>query len=133
MHRLLGGEAQVQSFRRGQADVLHRHADEPARDVVRVLPRGQHAAQPVERRVRVGVAHGFVKRRDQVIVLLAALVIEQDALLQRLRSDLASEQVLIASAQQCRCGFKRVQGVARVAAGEVRHREECVLIGLQVE
>ena len=35
------------------ADILGRKTDQPARDVTRVLPAGQHAGEPVQRRIGV--------------------------------------------------------------------------------
>ena len=40
-------------------------------------PALQHPGQPVDRSVRVAVAHGFVQRRDKIVVLLAVLVVQQ--------------------------------------------------------
>ncbi len=52
-------------------------------------PACEHAAEPVERGVGVGVADGFVQGGDDVVVLLAVLVVEQDAALQGFGGDLA--------------------------------------------
>ena len=78
---LFGGEAKVQGFGSGQADVFDGHADDAAREIERVFAGGEHARQPVESGVRVAVAHALVQRRDQVVVLLAGLVVHQHALL----------------------------------------------------
>ncbi|EAU61880.1 hypothetical protein STIAU_6310, partial [Stigmatella aurantiaca DW4/3-1] len=49
-----------------------------------VLARLQHAGHPVERGIHVRAPHGFDEGADDVVVLLAPLVVEQRLLLQRL-------------------------------------------------
>ena len=71
----LAATATRQRLRVGVADVLGREAHQPARDVERILAGLEHARQPVERRVGVAVAHRLVQRRDEVVVLLAGLVV----------------------------------------------------------
>ena len=61
----------------GQAHVLGGEAHQAARDVEGVLARLQHAGQPVEPGVGVGVADRLVQRADDVEVLLARAVVEQ--------------------------------------------------------
>ena len=63
----------------GVADVLRREANQAPRDVERVLAGLEHPRYPVDGRVRIAVAHRFVQRRDEVVVLLATLVVEQRA------------------------------------------------------
>ena len=82
--RLLRGHGQHQRLGIGQADVLGREAHQPPRDVERVLARLQHARQPVEAGVRVGVADRLVQRADEVEVLLARAVVEQRLARERL-------------------------------------------------
>jgi hypothetical protein len=52
----------LQRARVGVADVLGRHAQHAPRDVARVATAVEHAAEPVQRRVRIGAAHGLVQR-----------------------------------------------------------------------
>ena len=73
---------EVEGFGGGEADVFDGHADEAAGDVHGVFAGLEHAAEPVERGVGVGVADGFVQGGDEVVVLLALLVVEEDALLE---------------------------------------------------
>ena len=87
MHGVACGEAEVEGFGGGEADVFDGHADDAAGDVHGVFAGGEHAAQPVEGGVGVGVADGFVQRGDDVVVLLAFLVVEQDALLEGFGGD----------------------------------------------
>ena len=80
----LAATATVQRLRIGVADVLGREADQPSRDVQRVLAGFHHARQPVDGGVRIAVAHRLVQRGDEVVVLLADLVVEQRPALHRL-------------------------------------------------
>ena len=77
MHGLLGGHGHHQGLRVGHAHVLGGEADQAPRDVERVLARLQHARQPVQARVRVGVADRLVERADDVVVLLAGPVVQE--------------------------------------------------------
>src|SRR6185369_3618969 len=74
---LEGRHRQRQSLRIGVADVLAGEANQAAGHVERILAGRQHARQPVEAGVRVGVAQRLVERRDQVVVLLARPVVAQ--------------------------------------------------------
>ncbi len=87
VHGVAGGEAEVEGFGGGEANVFDRHADDAAGDVHRVLTGGQHAGEPVESGVGVGVADRFVEGGDKVVVLLALFVVEEDALLEGFRRD----------------------------------------------
>ncbi len=84
MHRLLRRDGDGQRLRIGVADVFGREAHEPARDVQRILAGFDHAREPVDRGIGIAVAHRLVQRRDEVVVLLAGLVVEQRAALNRL-------------------------------------------------
>ena len=76
-----GGERLHQCLRVGEADILDRGAGEAAQDVDRVLAAGQHARQPIERRVGIRAAQRFVQRADQIVMALLALVVERRAAL----------------------------------------------------
>ncbi len=76
-----GGERLHQRLRVGEADILDRGAGQPAQDVDRVLAAGQHARQPIERRIGIRAAQRFVQRADQVVVALLRLVVERRAAL----------------------------------------------------
>ena len=77
----LGGEAQVECLRRGEADVFHGHSHDAAGEVERIFAGGEHAGKPVESGVGIGVTDAFVERGDEVVVLLAGFVVHEDALL----------------------------------------------------
>ncbi len=78
---VLGGIADDQSLRIGKPDVLDRHAHQPPSEIERILTGIEHAAEIVERRIRVGAAHGLVQGRDQVVVAVLALVVDGGAAL----------------------------------------------------
>ena len=117
---LVGGDGLLQRAGVGQADILAGKADHTAGHIQRVFARFQHARQPVDGRIRVGVAHRLVQRRDQIIMFLALFVIKQGlfggALLKRLlghghaavRADFAVEHDHL----------ERRKGCARIAVGK---------------
>ena len=116
VHGVAGGEAEIEGLGGGEADVFYGHADDAAGDVHGVFAGGEHAAEPVEGGVGVGVADGFVERGDEIEVLLAALVVEQDAALEGLGDDVGREGGFVAAGGDGGGGFERVEGVAGVAA-----------------
>ena len=75
--------ADNQRLRVGHAHVFAGKANQPPHDIERVFTCLQHARQPVEAGVGVGATQGFMQGRDQVVMLLAALVVEQGAVLKR--------------------------------------------------
>ena len=109
-----------QRIRIGEADVFHGHADYPARDVKRIFSSFEHTSQPIERGIGIAVAHRFMERGDQVVMLFAGLVVEQNAALQGIVNDLVGNlrAGLLAGlpASQRRRNFQHVVGAARVAA-----------------
>ena len=71
---LFGGQRHLQRPRVSKAHVLRCDAHEAARDVQGILASRQHPCQPVQRSLHVAPADGLVQRRNEVEVLLAALV-----------------------------------------------------------
>ena len=125
-----GRESEVECFGRGEADVFDGHADDAASDVHGVFAGLEHAAKPVERGVGVAVANGFVQRGDEIVVLFARLVVEQDALLERLRERVPRVMVdVLPLWASCRGDIESVVGAARVAAGVCGDEGECVFVG----
>ena len=120
MARLIGRDADLQRAAVGEAHVLAGEAHDAPRNIQRILARLQHARQPVDCGVRIAVAHGFVQRGDQVVVLFAVLIVEQrffgGALLERLaRDDGAAVRLKLAVQHH---HLQRVQRRARVAVRE---------------
>ena len=80
LHRLRRGDGQRQGGRVGHADVLARADDQAARDEPGVLPRLEHPREVVQRRVDVRAADRLDEGADDVVVLVAVLVVlERDA------------------------------------------------------
>src|ERR1017187_8399659 len=128
MHRIAGGEAEVERLGRGQADVFDRHAHDAAGDVHGIFAGLEHAAEPVERGVGVGVADGFVQGGDDVVVLLALLVVEQDAALEGFGGDLPGD-AMTGLGGEAGGDVEGVEGIARVAAGVGGDGGERVFVG----
>ena len=129
VHGVLRGEAEVERLGRGQSNVLHRHAHDAAGNVHGVFAGLQHARQPVERGVHVGVAHGLVQRGDDVVVLLALLVVEQNAALQGLGGNLLGDAMGWFFGGEAGGNIQRVERIARVAAGVGGDGRERVFVG----
>src|SRR5262249_8616902 len=77
----------------------------------------QHAAQPVEGRVRIAGPNGLVQGGNQVKVLLSALVIQENFALDGVFDRLSRELALFGSGDS---GFERIVSGAGVAIGEER-------------
>ena len=77
MARLIGGDGNFQCARIGEPDILAREARHAARDVERILPRFQHAGKPVNRGVRIGIAHGFMERRNKIVMLFPRFIVKE--------------------------------------------------------
>ena len=75
--RLIGSDGDLKRFGVCKTHVLACKAGHAAGDVEGVFARFQHARQPIDGGVRVGVAHGLVQGGDDVVVFLARLVIEE--------------------------------------------------------
>ena len=104
----------------GEANVFASHAHQTARDVQGSFSGLEHAREPVEGGVRIGITHRLVQRGDEVVVLLSSLVVQQEFALQR-----GGQQIFGDNAAAVRCGnggahqgFERVVGGARVAVSE---------------
>src|SRR5262249_37423338 len=76
MDRLHGRDALLERPRIGQTDVLDRDPDQTPRNVEAVFAGFEDTRQPAERGTGLARAPRLVQRRDQVEVLLSALVVE---------------------------------------------------------
>jgi hypothetical protein len=130
LDRAGGRHGHLERARVGVADVLGGEHDHPPGDVLGVLAAGDHHRQPVDGGVGVGATQALDEGRDDVVVLVAAAVVEQRVLaggvVDVLRGDLAAGR---------RRGrrFQDVQRVARVAAGGVHDRGSRLLRQLDAE
>src|SRR5437016_14307959 len=75
---VLGGERDGESAGFGEADVFAGHADYAAREIERVFAGFEHAREPVESGVGIGIADRFVQCGDEVVMFLARLVVAQE-------------------------------------------------------
>src|SRR5882724_10818368 len=75
----------------GKADVFAGHPNHAAREIERVFARFEHARKPIEGSVGVGVADGFVQRRDEIEVFLAGLVEAEKFSLQDIFEEFGSD------------------------------------------
>jgi hypothetical protein len=127
---LLGGYRHRQRHRVGQADVLRGQDDQPAGDEVDVLPRLQHAGQPVDGGVGVAAAHALDQRRDDVVVHVAGPVVEQVPVLHRPLDRLGRDGVAGAE----RGGrLQRVERDAGVAPGRLQQGRHGLGLGLDAQ
>ncbi len=69
-----GVEGQFQAARVGVADVLAGDADDAPRQIEGIDPAIQHAAEPVQRRIRRAPTHRFVQRGNLIVEILALLI-----------------------------------------------------------
>ncbi len=131
MNRLLRGHGQGQRMRVGEAHVLGGEAHEAAGDVERVLAALDHAGQPVQGGVGVGIANRLVQGADQIEMLFAALVVEKSLARQRLPGE---SQVDPARAPGERRGdFQGAQRASGVAVGDFGQEQESVVVDFDSE
>ena len=122
MDGVLRRDRDRQRLRIGVADVLGREDHHAARDEQRILARLEHAHQPVDRRVGIAAAHALDERGDDVVVLLAALVVEQRPLLRGLLERAPGRCVRVRRARaRCAASSSVAERDARVAL-RVRER-----------
>ena len=76
---VLRGIGDDQRLRIGKSDILDRHADDPAREIKRVLAGIEHAAEIIERGVGIGATHRFVQGADEIVVAVLLLVVDRRA------------------------------------------------------
>jgi hypothetical protein len=112
---VLGRVGEHQRHGIGLADVLGGGANQPTGHEQRVLAAGQHSREPIERRVRVRAADRLMQGRNEVVVLLAVLVVGGAAFLQHLAQLLGRQELGGSDVEQ---GLRQRQQVAAVAVGE---------------
>ena len=113
----------------GHADILDGEAHEAAGDVFRVLAAVEHAGEPVERRVDVRAAQGFVQGADQVVVGFLRLVVERRPLLQKRRQPGRRHRPLVLELGEL---LGQADQVAAVAVGHGEQRLPPLLVDRQL-
>ena len=88
MYRVEAGICQKQGVGVCQADILRCENNQSTGYKSWLLTTCQHSCQVVYRRIRVAASHALDKGRDNIVVLLAILVVEGDILLQHIRDKL---------------------------------------------
>ena len=79
MRGLSGGVCEHECHGRGIADIFRRANDNTPRDEIQILAAVDQLCEIKNRRVRVGAAHRFDQRTDQIVMIIAALVVELNA------------------------------------------------------
>ncbi len=105
--------------RLGEANVFASHADQSSRDVQRILAGFEHARQPIEGCVRIGIAHRLMQRRNQVEMLFAGLVVRQQLALQHVFQQRLRQHAMPFGVGH-RAHHERLQSVVRSARISVR-------------
>ena len=118
-------ERDLKRARVGEADILARHAYHAPADVERIGAAVEHAAEPVQRCVRVGAAHRLVQSRDLVVESFSALVeaahAAGDRCLDESEVDVASARVLRRDAEL----LDQIEQAPPVAVGVGNDRVAC--------
>ena len=91
MTGLISSHCHLQRIRIGHTHVFTGKSDQSSCDIERILATVDHPVYPVNRRVRIGIPHGFMERGNQVIVFLPAFVIEQGPAVHTLRDRLPAD------------------------------------------
>ena len=58
-------------------DIFARKTNHASCDIQRIVPALKHAKRPIHGSVGIGIAHRLVERGNQIVMLLAALVVEK--------------------------------------------------------
>ena len=79
-----GSDGDHERSRVGVADVFGREHDHPPGDVTGVLSAFEHRREVVHRGVGIRAAHRLDERRDEVVVRVTALVVDERTLTRRI-------------------------------------------------
>src|SRR5258708_497051 len=95
------GESYSKSAGFSETNVFAGHAHEAAREVERIFAGFQHAGEPIESGVGIGVADGFVKRGDEIVVLIAGFVVAEQFALQNVGEKFFIEMAISRGVWNC--------------------------------
>ena len=73
--RLRGGDRDLEDLRRGHTDFLGSRDHDTPGDKSRILTRPEHLGEIVDGRIRVRASHGFDERGDDIVMVVAVLVV----------------------------------------------------------
>src|SRR5256884_377612 len=88
---VFGRERHGQGVGVGRPDVFAGHAHHAAREVERIFAGFDHAREPIEGGVRIGVAHGFVERGDEIEMLFPGFVVAEEFALENVFEEFAGD------------------------------------------
>ena len=115
-----------QSLGIGKADILHRKPRQTAQKIERIFSALDHARRPVERRIGIRTAQGFMQRADEIVVSLAVLVVNRRAVLDDFF------QIRPVHHSVCRSeivdAFNKIDKITPVAVGKVANHRHCVIV-----
>ena len=115
LDRLRRRDGDEQRLRVGVADVLGGEHDHPARDEARVLAAFEHRGEVVDRRLHVARPRRLDPGGDEVVVAVAALVVDERPLA-RCVVDVTRLDLAALGARRVDGQLEDVERVARVAA-----------------
>ena len=120
MHRVEAGVGQQQGVGIGQPDIFGGEDHQPPGDEARLLTAGQHPRQVVDGGVGVAAPDGLDEGRDDVVVLLAVLVVEGDVLLEAVLHVLVGDRHLAVGGPHH--DVENVEQLAGIAPREAEQR-----------
>jgi len=131
---IFGGESDGESAGFGEADVFTGHANHAASEIERIFAGFDHAREPIESGIGIGIADGFVQRGDEIVVLFAGFVVAEKLALENVFEQLGSDFADAARVWFGTAGteFKGVVSGAGVAIGEAGDAEEEIVGSLQI-
>ena len=136
-----GGEGDGESAGFGEADIFAGHADDAAGEIETVFAAFDHANEPIERGIGIGVADGFVEGGDEIVVLFAGFIVTEEFALEDIFEEFAGDAADaggIAGGGGIRglgaagAKFERVVGGAGIAIGIGGDAEENVIGGIEM-
>ena len=116
VHDLEAGVGQQQGVGIGQADVLGRQDAQAPGDEERVLATGQHAGQPIDRRIRVRAPDTLDEGGNDVVMHLPAFVVDSNILLEAVSDGFVADDDLRLGELRVDHDFQDAQEFAPVAA-----------------
>jgi len=133
------GEGEGAGF--GEADIFTGHADDASREIEAIFTAFDHADEPVESGVGIGVAHGLVECGDEVVVLFARFIIAEELALEDIFEEFARDAAdagrtarggAIGGLSAAGAEFEGVVGDAGVAIGIGGDAEKDVVGGIEM-
>ena len=122
MHHLEAGIRQQQGVGVRQADIFRRQDAQAPGDEEGILAPLEHPGQVIHRRVGIGAAHALDEGRYDIVMHLAAFVVDGHILLQALRDMLVVDDDGGAAGRGVHHDLQDIQQLAGVAGAETEER-----------